>query len=356
MDNNDFIHTLSMQHIPWLDGTLDEKIVLATRIRLTRNLEGFPFPIAATPEQSQVVTERITPAIKKSPFAKMRLIPIKSITALSCAILHERRLVGKRLPDEQGLMSLLLNEEECLSVIINEEDHLRIQCMKAGFELEKAWVTASTLLHEMKNTLTFCYDHELGFLTSCPSNVGTGLKASALLHLPGLQMISKLAPVLNGVQRLGISVRAITGDGQEHWGALFQISNQSTLGESELEILTRLETVIESVVHAEKVARQKLFLDNHFKLLNEVSRAYGLLKFAYALTLQEAFTSLSALRLGVDLKLFSTLTSSVINELFLSVQDAHILSHETQACSAQDLDILRAAHVRERIRQSSESA
>jgi protein arginine kinase len=237
--------------------------------------------------------------------------------------------------------------------MVNEEDQLRLQTIKPGFQLRQVWKKINLIDNELGQSLDYAFDEQLGFLTSCPTNVGTGMRASVMLHLPGLVLTGQIAPTIQGIGKLHLAVRGIFGEGSNNSGNLFQISNQSTLGESELKIIDELEAVIRQLISQEKNARRVLLEKKRCDFLDHVGRSYGLLRHSYKLGFEEALNSLSGLRVGVDMGLFNTIDIKQVNELFIGIGAAHLRKMFPEAVSAEEIDISRAALCREKLRQIS---
>lgn len=230
--------------------------------------------------------------------------------------------------------------------MINEEDHLRLQVLAPGFQLNEIWQQINRLDDELSVQLPFAFDKTFGYLTSCPTNLGTGMRASVMLHLPGLVLTNQIQAVVQGVNKLGLAVRGFYGEGSQTLGNLYQISNQSTLGESEDQIIRRLSTVISQIIAHEKKARALLLANRQCYLMNHIGRAYGLLKHSYIITGDESLNCLSALRLGVDLNMFQSVNIHTVNELFLLVQAAHLQKYEGHELNQENRDVVRAALLR----------
>jgi protein arginine kinase len=233
--------------------------------------------------------------------------------------------------------------------MVCEEDHLRIQSILPGLALEEAYKNAVRTENRLDEDFDFAYSEKLGYLTHCPTNLGTGMRASVMLHLPGLTLSGELTSTVQGITKLGFAVRGIAGEGSDNRGNLFQISNQSTLGESETDIIAHLSQVISSLIAHEKKARRKLLEEEQATLLDWVGRSYGTLRFAYVLSTADALNALSGLRLGVDLGMFKKLNIHTVNELFREIHSAHLQKKAGGPLSPEDRDIARAALCRKRL-------
>ncbi|UKI29995.1 MAG: hypothetical protein L6W00_18505 [Lentisphaeria bacterium] len=274
---NDSIDQLLRSPVSFLaDSGPEEDIALSSRIRLARNLAGRPFPAAASLESRQEVCELVSQAAAGSGVLGCpdcyRFDPAE-MSPLDREILFERRLASRDFLERDGGTRLLVRSDESSSIMINEEDQLRIQTLRPGFQLDEVWRVINELDDELSSKLDYAFDDKLGYLTSCPTNVGTGMRASVMLHLPGLVLSGQIGPTIQGVSKLNLAVRGIFGEGTDNRGNLFQVSNQSTLGESETQIIERLNTVISQLIAQEKIARQQLILRDRFALLDHVGRS-----------------------------------------------------------------------------------
>jgi len=243
-----------------------------------------------------------------------------------------------------------MNRKQTLSVMVNEEDHLRMQSIRSGLQLRQAFKLVDKVDSALEAKLDFAYDAKLGYLTACPTNVGTGMRASAMLHLPGLVLSELINQVIQAVNKIGLAVRGLYGEGTEAMGNLFQISNQTTLGEKEDEIISRLNKVIETIIEKEQDARQVLIQKRPNTLWDQIGRAYGLLTYAHAMTSKEALNLLSVVKLGIDLGAFPEDKRLAIDQLFIETQPAHLQKSTQQKLNAEERDHFRAQIIRERLK------
>ncbi len=349
---NKAIKEILDRKVAWLaDKGPDNDIAISTRIRLARNIEGYVFPINATEESLVEVIDTVNFATTKT--TKLResfKIRLKDLNPFERRILMERRLVSKEFIGNKRTSGITINKDETLSIMINEEDHLRIQALDSGLQLETIWEKLNKLDNELSQNIKFAYDNELGFLTSCPTNVGTGMRASVMLHLPALTLTNQVKPLLNGVRRLGYEVRGIFGEGTDSLGNLYQVSNQSTLGEREEDIVFKLNKIILKIIEHEKDARIYLLEKEQNLLLDTVGRSYGILRHAYLLNGIEATNSLSALRLGVDMGMFTAVELHLVNDLFVLIQAAHLQNFYGSSLNQKDRDIVRAELIRKKLK------
>jgi protein arginine kinase len=276
-----------------------------------------------------------------------------NLTALDKQLLVERHLISREHAAKNVGSGLVVNRAETFSVMINEEDHLRMQALRPGFQTREAWQAVDKLDSALEKKLNFAFDNELGYLTACPTNLGTGIRVSAMLHLPGLVLGEQINPIIQSVNKLGLAVRGLYGEGTEALGNVFQVSNQMTLGESETVIVERLEKVLSQIIEHEENARQTLMEKKPKLVLNHIGRAYGILANAHSISSKETMNQLSFLRLGVDMELFPGTQRSLVDELFLITQPAHLQKQVSDKLSAEERDLIRSDMVRERLKNVS---
>ena len=276
-----------------------------------------------------------------------------NLTALDKQVLVERHLISREHAAKNFGSGIVLNREESFCVMINEEDHMRMQALRPGFQIREAWLAIDRLDSTLEKKLNYAFDNELGYLTACPTNLGTGIRVSAMLHLPGLVLAEQINPIIQSVNKLGLAVRGLYGEGTEALGNVFQVSNQMTLGESETVIVERLEKVLSQIIEHEENARQKLLEKKKKTVLNHVGRAYGVLANAHSISSKETMNLLSLLRLGIDLGSFPGTERALVDELFLTTQPAHLQKQHADKLSAEERDLIRADMVRERLKDVS---
>jgi len=288
---------------PWLDGTgpLADRVV-STRVRLARNLSHVPFTHRARDEQLHGVLASVTQAAAHSgALGGGTLLRMDQLNAIDRQVLVERHLVSHEMGDGARPRGLLVGNGERLSLMINEEDHLRLQALASGLQLHETWGAADTADSELDHALDFAFSEEIGYLTACPTNTGTGLRASVLVHLPALVLLQDIHKVLKSIMQVGLNVRGLYGEHSDVMGNLFQVSNQTTLGRSETESIESLERVTRQVLEAEDRARERLVRDARVQIEDKVWRAYGLLRHGRSISSQEVINLCSAVRLGVSL-------------------------------------------------------
>ncbi len=322
-------------------------IVLMTRIRLARNLAGHPFPGWAKPAQREKILGACREAVTATGAMKRGLaVGVDELGELEKRILVERHLISRELSGSKQGSGVVISKDQAFSVMINEEDHLRIQMLRAGFQLKKAWASITEMDSLLEDSLDFAFSPTLGYLTACPTNLGTGMRASAMMHLPALVIANQMEKVVRAVNQLGMVVRGLFGEGSDASGSIFQISNQTTLGESEEEILKRLSGVLQSIIEHELNARARLLEQDSGKLFDKIGRAYGILQNGHILSSNEAMNLLSLIRLGVDLGVFPDAKRSVTDRLFIEAQPGHLQYAQKGEFEAGQRDLLRAERLR----------
>jgi protein arginine kinase len=347
--------------VSWLDASGEHSdVVLSTRIRLARNVDGFAFTGRARDGERLRVLAQVRDAVREVPSLERGvLVRVDELPSSDRLLLHERHLVSKELagldaqhPVRSGA-ALFLGDD--VGVMINEEDHLRLQSLRSGFALRNAWAAVQQLDRELGSRVAFAFHPEFGFLTACPTNVGTGMRASVLIHLPGLVLTKEMSKVLASLQQMGLTYRGLYGEGSEVVGNFFQISNQTTLGKSEDELLGQLQDVVKKVIASEEEARRLLLRDAGYIIEDKVWRAYGTLRYARSLTFDEAMNYLSGVRLAVSLKLITGLSVYTLNKLLIFSQLAHLAHAEGRALTESEASQARARYVRETLAKEAGS-
>jgi protein arginine kinase len=330
------------------DGRL---VVMSSRVRLARNLSGAPFPGWAKKADRQKSLERVKGAACILPEMSGALVrSMDEFTALEKQLLVERHLISREHAAKTVGSGVVISQSEVISVMINEEDHLRMQALMPGFCLREVWQVIDRVDSELEEHLNYAYSSKLGYLTACPTNVGTGMRASAMLHLPALVLAEQINQIIQAVNKLGLAVRGLYGEGTEASGNLFQVSNQTTLGERETDLIERLSKVILQIIEHEKNARQALMEKRPQMIYDQIGRAYGILGNACVQSSKEAMNLLSMLRLGLDLGLLQGLDRKRIDDMFLRTQPAHLQQHVNQKLSAEQRDVTRASLLRDMLK------
>ncbi|HEX5398428.1 MAG TPA: protein arginine kinase [Verrucomicrobiae bacterium] len=328
-----------------------DRIVMSSRVRLARNVREAAFPGWAKKPERVKVMEMIRPAVESLPEMKGAFSEaMDNLGALDKQILVERHLISREHAAKSSGSGLVVNREESFCVMINEEDHLRMQALRPGLQLKQAWGAIDHFDSELEKKLDYAFDNDLGYLTACPTNLGTGIRVSAMLHLPGLVLSEQINPIIQSVNKLGLAVRGLYGEGTEALGNVFQVSNQMTLGETEVTIVGRLEKVLAQIIEHEENARQTLLEKKPKVVFNHIGRAYGTLANAHIISSKETMNQLSLLRLGVDLEIFPGTERSLVDELFILTQPAHLQKQFSDKLNAEERDLHRADMVRERLK------
>lgn len=339
--------------LSWLEASGDfPEVVLSTRVRVARNLQGHAFGPRARVNDREAVLGRVRAWVAGGrSLGSGTLLPMTELSARSRRVLLERRLISRELLGDAeagpvGGSAVLLSDRDPLSVMVNEEDHLRLQGLVSGLRLQEAWNAVDRLDEELGQDLPFAYHHEFGFLTSCPTNVGTGLRASVLMHLPGLVLTKEIGRVLQGLGQVGLTFRGLYGEGSEVVGNFFQVSNQTTLGKSEEDLVDHLDKIVRQVIQYENQARQVLLRDARAVTEDKVWRAYGLLRHARSLPFEEMMNLLSGVRLGVSLKLIPGVRVYTLNKIMIFTQPAHLEQAAGRDLPPAEGDAHRATYVR----------
>ena len=336
----------------WLSGTgADSDIVISTRIRLARNASRFPFLSKATSTNKSDIEQLFYESIKASSVTRdLFYVNINKASAVDKLFLIERHLISKEHADCEGDRGVAFGKSETISLMVNEEDHLRIQVLHSGLELNETWKTIEEIDNELEKSISFAFSPRFGYLTACPTNVGTGLRVSVMLHLPALSLTQHIEKVFNAVSKLGLVVRGFYGEGTKISGDLYQISNQFTLGKSEQEILEIIGGVIPRITGYERMARQALIKENKAQLEDRVWRSYGILKVGRIISSEEVLHLISQVRLGVNIGIIKDIDIKSLNELFILTLPAHLQKSEGRTLDANQRDIIRASYVRDRLK------
>lgn len=347
------LHTVSDLGLTWLDASGPHSdIVLSTRVRLARNLQGLAFGTRLKEsERDQIRSEARAAASAAGLLRNGIAVEVAKLTPLARRLLLERHLISRELVGANGEdasgTALFLSRDERVGVMVNEEDHLRLQALLSGLRLQEAYHLVDDLDEELGRGLSFAYHPEFGYLTSCPTNVGTGLRASVFLHLPGLVLTKEIGKVLHGIGQVGLTFRGLYGEGSEVVGNFFQISNQTTLGKSEEELIDHLQEIVSRVIQYELQARSVLLRDAPSVIEDKIWRAYGLLRYARSLGFEEVMNLLSGVRLGVSMKLLPGPSVYTLNKIMINTQAAHLEEGAGRPLSTTESDLHRATYVRQ---------
>lgn len=333
----------------WLRGTGPESdIVISSRIRLARNLADYPFIRRASDADKtqieRVLREDIT---KLDDVGNLAYYDVQDLDTLDRQFLVERHLISREHAESEGARGVAIDASERVSLMVNEEDHLRIQIMHSGLDLQTAWDEINQLDDQIESRVTYAFHPKLGYLTACPTNVGTGLRVSVMLHLPALVVTRQIDKVFRSLQKISLAVRGLYGEGSQAMGDFYQISNQLTLGRSEQDLVQQVADIVPVLIDYERKAREFLVKESHKDLHDRVSRAYGILCTAQKISSEETMHLLSSVRMGVNLGLIKDIEMATINQLFIHTQPAHLQKLRGVELSTSDRNIERAMYLRQ---------
>lgn len=338
---------------PWMlkEGP-DSDIVLSSRIRLARNFSDVSFPILANKDE----LERIHQFFRKEygqqlfqDYGELEFISINELSTIEKRVLVEKHLISPHLAKNATEAGTLISKNEQISVMVNEEDHIRIQLYYPGFQLAKALEESFKFDDWLEEKISYAFDETRGYLTSCPTNVGTGMRASVMMHLPALVLTKQISRMMPAINQLGFVVRGIYGEGSEAMGSIFQISNQITLGKSEEDIVEDLQSVGSQLIEHEREARKRLMKQLAVRLENQIFRSYGVLEYSRIIESKEAASCLSNVRLGIDLGIIKNTSRNILNELMILTQPGFLQQYAKKDLTSSERDILRASLIRERL-------
>ncbi len=337
----------------WITGAgPHSSIVISSRVRLARNLSNIPFPTMLNKESGKQIIENIySEDAKTEGFAGYDFYDMQDTGFVDRYALVERHLISPNLATHGSIGAALIREDEVVSIMLNEEDHIRIQALLPGLQIREAWNIASVVDDAIESKVDYAFSEKLGYLTSCPTNVGTGLRASVMIHLPGLSMTANINKVLHAVTQVGLTIRGLYGEGTEFIGNMFQISNQITLGRSEDETIDNLTGITEQIIDKEKESRQLLLENHRIHLEDRIFRAWGTLTNARIISGQESMKLLSDVRLGVDTGILKDIPIENLNRVMVETNNANLQKHSDAELNATERDIIRAEEIRKLILQ-----
>jgi protein arginine kinase len=345
------VESLLSQSGEWLKGTGPEgDVVISSRVRLARNLHRFPFLTVATPAVRSEVERYVRPRLEEARLPrKLAYCPLSGMPAMDRTLLVERHLISREHAQAEGDRGVALAADEAVAIMVNEEDHLRLQALRSGLLLEEAYDDVDRMDSALEASLHFAFSPRFGYLTACPTNAGTGMRISVMMHLPASVMAKQVEKVLQSLQRLNYAVRGLYGEGTSPLGDFYQVSNQVALGKSEHDLIAEMRRVIPEILKFERQLRQKLMGEEPRKLEDKVCRAYGILKAARRISSEETTELLSSVRLGVNLGVLGGISLKTINELFILTQPGHLQKLERKALEADERDEARADFIRRRL-------
>lgn len=339
---------------PWMreDGP-DHDIVLSSRIRLARNFKEFPFPIKAKKEELVEILNFFKENYRHRSFRNygdFDFISMEDLTTIEKRVLVEKHLISPHLAKNEYGSGVLISKNEQVSVMVNEEDHIRVQVYFPGFQLSKALEEAFSFDDWLEEEINYAFDEDKGYLTSCPTNVGTGMRASVMMHLPALVLTKQINRLIPAINQIGFVVRGIFGEGSEALGNIFQVSNQITLGTSEQDIVEDLQSIVQQLIEHERKARNRILERSRVELEDQIFRSFGVLQHSRIIESKEAATCLSNVRLGIDLNIIKNVSRHILNELMTLTQPGFLQQYEKKVLKAGERDVLRATLIRERFR------
>jgi protein arginine kinase len=331
----------------WLRGSGPESdIVISSRIRLARNLADFPFISRATEADRNQIEQVLKDCVLGIEDGDLLYVDVEQLSGVDRQFLMERHLISREHAEGHGSRAVAIDHTERFSLMINEEDHLRIQVMQSGLNLQNAWEYINGIDDLVERKVTYAYHERLGYLTACPTNVGTGMRVSVMLHLPALVITRQIDKVFRSLQKISLAVRGLYGEGSQAMGDFYQISNQITLGRSETDLIKQVGDIVPVIIDYERQARDFLIRESHENLHDRVSRAYGILRNAQTISSEETMHFLSSVRLGVNLGLIEDLEIPKVNELFILTQPAHLQKLSGSELDTADRNIERARYLR----------
>lgn len=340
----------------WLRGTGPESdIVVSSRIRLARNLAQFPFPSrsddATRGEIARLMRDRFGNLDESPP---VYWFDVSAMNEVDRQFLVERQLISRELAEGSGARGVCINRDQNISLMVNEEDHLRMQVIHSGFSLDESWEQMNRIDDAIEAQVAFAFSERFGYLTACPTNVGTGIRVSVMLHLPALVLTKEIQKVFQALQKISLAVRGLYGEGSQAMGDFYQISNQVTLGKSEIQILANIKDVVPNIIAYERRVRNALVKENRRSLHDQISRAYGILRNAQTISSEETMHLLSSLRMGINLGLIDDIEIPTVNELFIHTQPAHLQKIRSETLQTAERNVARATYLRQRLSSDNE--
>ena len=331
----------------WItDSGPTRDVIISSRVRLARNIAGIPFPVLMDREAAVAAMDRVYEGIMSEHSTlseQLEFIPMRDLDELKREILVERHLVSSDLIKRSDYTGILIDRAEEICIMLNEEDHIRLQCILPGNQVKKAWDTIDKVDDLVEKSVEYSYDGNLGYITSCPTNVGTGMRASVMMHLPALVHVGHINLLLQTISKIGLTARGLYGEGSEALGHIFQMSNQVTLGPSEDDIVANLEIVVKQIADKEKSAREAIYKKSGIELEDNIYRSLGVLKYARKLNLEEFMALLSQVRLGVALGIIKDIDLVEVDRIMVAGQPANVRTYAIEHdSSVEDMDIMRA--------------
>ncbi len=337
----------------WLEAKSENNdVVISSRIRLARNLKDIPFPNRLSENDAKDIVKKVEDAFYSVPYMEeqYKTVYLWQSDDISNMAHLEKHLISKKLISNKNEAAFILGKDETVSIMLNEEDHIRLQSITGGLNLKEAYEYTNKLDDLLEEKLDYAFDEKLGYLTSCPTNLGTGLRASVMIHLPALTINKEIAGLLKGLTQVGMTIRGLFGEGSQGDGNIYQISNQVTLGLSEEEILTNLTGVINQIINQERLTRDNILNKKKYELEDKIFRSVGILKSAIILTSREALNLLSNVRLGVEMGIIKDVDKTILNKLLVDIQPATIQKNSKEMLTDKQRDLKRAELVKDSLK------
>ena len=334
----------------WVENmSSNQDVAISTRIRIARNLKEYDFPLYLSVEDSDDLTNTVLDSVKDTFDDNYKFLRVRDLSTKERLMYIEEHLISPGLTRQIDKASFLLRNDEKATIMINEEDHLRIQTLLPGLNLDEAWRLCSEIDDSLESKLNFSYHRDLGYLTACPTNVGTGMRASVMLHLPCLTMTGHINSLTEAIRKMGLTVRGLYGEGTEATGNLYQVSNQTTIGEKEEDIINKLNKIIVQIVSKERNVRKFLKEKKGIELEDKIYRAYGILKNSRLMSSKEAMNHLSTLKLGFDCEYLSHDSNLNIMELMIEIMPATLQKKLNSDLDKDERDKIRAELIRNKL-------
>lgn len=329
----------------------ESDVVISSRVRFARNFKGYPFPAKMDTIQSEKVLTQVKNSIHniEGMVDGMSYMDITNLDNIDKQALVEKHLISQELAGEKKQSGVVISKDEKISIMVNEEDHLRIQCLFPGMQVESAWKLCNAIDSGLESEIDFAFNNEYGYLTCCPTNIGTGMRASVMLHLPALVMTGYIRGILEACSKLGMAIRGLYGENSEASGNMFQISNQVTLGHTEEEIVTNLTNVAAQIIGQERMLRSELYKQNAYKFEDKIMRSFGVFANARIISTEESLKLISDVRLGIDMGIIKIIGIEALNEIMLLIQPANLQKYVGRQLSPDERDIMRAEVIRKKL-------
>lgn len=335
----------------YIDAGPESDVVLSSRIRLARNFKDYPFPSRMNNGQAAEIIDKTKNVIFENDAIKkdFLFLRMQDLTPIDKQAMVEKHLISRELAESQGKSGVIVSKDEKVSIMVNEEDHLRIQCLFSGLQIDDTWELCNKIDDLLEKEIDYAFSKDYGYLTCCPTNIGTGIRASLLLHLPALSMTGHIGSILSACSKVGISVRGLYGEHSEAAGNMFQISNQITLGHSEKDIISNVTNITSQIIEKERTLRKELYKQNSYRFEDRVFRSLGVFSNSRIMSSEESLKLASDVRLGVDMGIIKNIDKKILNEILLYIQPASLQKLSGKPLSPEERDIKRAQTVRDKL-------